>query len=150
MIIGKGAAYARAKDEVRRFIEAAKLPFLTSPMGKGVVDDGHPLSVMPARGLALQDADVVVLLGARLNWIMHYGAPPRFRPDVKVIQLDICPEEISTNVPAEVALVGDAKAIVGQLNRALDERPWSYSPTGPARPARATADEPVRSACRRT
>jgi 2-hydroxyacyl-CoA lyase 1 len=75
VIIGKGAAYARAEREVRDFIEATQLPFLSSPMGKGVVDDEHALSVAPARGLALQEADVVVLLGARLNWIVISGCP---------------------------------------------------------------------------
>jgi 2-hydroxyacyl-CoA lyase 1 len=126
VIIGKGAAYARAEEEVRSFIDKTRLPFLASPMGKGVVPDDHPLSVAPARSHALQNADVVLLLGARLNWIMHFGLPPRFAKDVRVIQLDISSEEIGTNVPTEVALVGDARAVVGQLNAALDERPWSY------------------------
>ena len=69
VIIGKGAAYSRAEDEVRKFIESTRLPFLSSPMGKGVVDDEHALSVMPARGLALQDADVVVL-GTRTRGVI--------------------------------------------------------------------------------
>jgi 2-hydroxyacyl-CoA lyase 1 len=126
VIIGKGAAYARAEGEVREFIEKTRLPFLPSPMGKGVVPDDHRLSVASARSDALKNADVVLLLGARLNWILHFGLSPRFREDVKVIQLDICAEEIGTNVPAEVALVGDARAIVGQLNAALEADPWSY------------------------
>lgn len=131
VIIGKGAAYSRAEDEIRAFVEATKLPFLTSPMGKGVVDDNHPLSVMPARGTALQDADVVVLLGARLNWIMHFGLPPRFDADVKTIQVDIHGEEIGRNVPAEVGLVGDIKAVVGQLNDALAAEPFTYASDTP-------------------
>ena len=95
-------------------------------MAKGVVSDSHALSVMPARGLALEKADVVVLLGARLNWIMHFGLPPRFAEDVKTIQIDIHAEEIGRNVPAEVGLVGDLKAVVGQLNDALDAEPFTY------------------------
>jgi 2-hydroxyacyl-CoA lyase 1 len=83
-------------------------------------------SVGAARSTALKEADVVFLMGARLNWIMHFGLPPRFDRSVRVIQLDISPEEIGTNIPAEVALVGDGKAIVGQLNRALDNRQWFY------------------------
>ncbi len=133
VIVGKGAAYARAEQEVRDFIETTRLPFLPSPMGKGVVPDDHRLSVASARSDALKDADVVLLLGARLNWILHFGLPPRFRPDVKIIQVDICPEEIGTNVPAEVGLVGDAKAIVRQLNDALDDDPWSYPAETPWR-----------------
>ena len=125
VIVGKGAAYARAEDEVRAFVEATRLPYLASPMGKGVIPDDHRLSVAPARSFALQNADLIFLLGARLNWIMHFGLPPRFNPNVRVVQLDIAAEEIGTNVPTEVALVGDARAIVGQLNAALESEPWS-------------------------
>ena len=131
VIIGKGAAYSRAEEEVRQFVESTKLPFLTSPMGKGVVDDEHELSVMPARGTALQDADVVVLLGARLNWIMHFGLPPRFDENVKTIQIDIHAEEIGRNVPAEVGLCGDIKAVVGQLNEVLEAEPFTYASDTP-------------------
>jgi 2-hydroxyacyl-CoA lyase len=126
VIIGKGAAYSRAEDEVRKFIETTQLPFLASPMGRGVLPDDHPLSVGAARSHVLQNADLVFLIGARLNWIMHFGLPPRFRPDVRVIQMDIAPEEIGHNIPTEVALLGDAKAVTGQLNSYLAEHPWQY------------------------
>ncbi len=133
VIVGKGAAYSRAEAEVRAFIEATQIPFLSSPMGKGVVDDEHALSVAPARGLALQEADVVVLLGARLNWIMHFGLPPRFDANVKTIQIDIHAEELGRNVPAEVGLCGDVKAVVGQLNAALDAEPFRFAADAPWR-----------------
>jgi 2-hydroxyacyl-CoA lyase 1 len=120
VIVGKGMAWSRAEEEVRAFIARTGVPFLASPMGKGVMDDNHPLSVGAARSHALQEADVIVLMGARLNWIMHFGRPPRFNKNVRIVQLDIAPEAISQNVPAEVALVGDGKAIVGQLNKALE------------------------------
>lgn len=126
VIVGKGAAYARAEDEVREFIESTQLPYLATPMGKGVMPDDHPLSVGAARSHVLQNADLVFLMGARLNWILHFGLPPRFNKDVRVIQMDVAAEEIGTNVPAEVALVGDAKAVTAQLNAALREAPWQY------------------------
>ncbi len=126
VIVGKGMAWSRAEDEVRAFIERTQVPFLASPMGKGVMDDSHPLSVGAARSHALQEADVIVLMGARLNWIMHFGLPPRFNKKVRIVQLDIAPEAISQNVAAEVGLVGDGKAIVGQLNKALERRQWFY------------------------
>ena len=126
VIVGKGMAWSRAEDEVRAFIERTRLPFLASPMGKGVLDDTHPLSVGAARSHALKEADVIFLMGARLNWIMHYGMPPRFNKKVRVVQLDISPEAIGNNVPTEVALVGDGKAVVGQLNKALTNRQWFY------------------------
>lgn len=126
VIVGKGMAWARAENEVLELIEKTQIPFLPTPMGKGVVDDDHPLAVSPARSLALREADVVLLLGARLNWILHFGKSPRWAEDVRIIQVDIAAEEIGTNVPTEVALVGDGSAIVGQLNQALDEEPWQY------------------------
>jgi len=126
VIVGKGMAWSRAEDEVRAFIERTQLPFLASPMGKGVLDDNHPLSVGAARSHALKEADVIFVMGARLNWIMHYGLPPRFNKDVRIVQLDISAESIGNNVPTEVALVGDGKAIVGQLNSSLENRQWFY------------------------
>ena len=133
VVVGKGMAWARAEDEVREFIERTQLPFLNSPMGKGTMPDDDALSVGAARSTALREADLVLLLGARLNWIMHFGLPPRFHKDVRVIQLDIEPTEIGTNVPAEVALVGDGKAVVGQLNQALGNRQWFYPKDTPWR-----------------
>lgn len=126
VIVGKGMAWSRAEDELRAFIDRTKLPFLASPLGKGVVDDNHPLSVGAARSHALKEADVIFLMGARLNWIMHYGLPPRFGKDVKIIQLDVAAEAIGNNVPTQVPLVGDGKAVVGQLNKALQSRQWFY------------------------
>ncbi|HJQ56123.1 MAG TPA: thiamine pyrophosphate-binding protein [Vineibacter sp.] len=126
VLVGKGMAWSRAEDEVRGFIERTQLPFVRSPMGKGVMPDDHPLSAGAARTLALQQADVIFLMGARFNWIFHFGLPPRFAKDVKVIQLDIAPEEIGHNKSTEVALVGDGKAIMGQLNKALVDRQWFH------------------------
>src|SRR4029077_7546979 len=126
VLLGKGMAWSRAEDEVRAFIERTQLPFVRSPMGKGVMPDDHPLSVAAARTLALQQADVVFLMGARFNWIFHFGQAPRYAKDLKVIQLDIAPEEIGHNKATEVALVGDGKAIVSQLNKALTVRQWFH------------------------
>jgi 2-hydroxyacyl-CoA lyase 1 len=131
VLVGKGMAWSRAEGEVRSFIERTQIPFVRSPMGKGVMPDDHPLAVSAARTLALQQADVVFLMGARFNWIFHFGASPRFDKNVKVIQLDIAPEEIGHNKATEVALVGDGKAIVGQLNKALGSRQW-FHPTDSA------------------
>ncbi len=135
VLVGKGMAWARAENEVRDFIDRTQVPFVRSPMGKGVVPDDHPLSVAAARTLALQQADVVFLMGARFNWIFHFGLSPRFAKDVKVIQLDISPEEIGHNRKTEVPLVGDGKAIMGQLNKALANRQWFHPQDTPWRKA---------------
>jgi 2-hydroxyacyl-CoA lyase 1 len=133
ILVGKGMAWANAESEVRSFIEKTQVPFLRSPMGKGVMPDDHPLSVAAARTLALQNADVVFLMGARFNWIFHFGQPPRYAPDVKVIQLDIAPEEIGHNKATDVALVGDGKAIMAQMNAALAGSQWFHPKESPWR-----------------
>ncbi|CAI8009185.1 2-hydroxyacyl-CoA lyase 1 [Geodia barretti] len=134
-IIGKGAAWAGAEEQVRRFIEETQMPFLPSPMGKGVVPDGHPLSVAAARSYALQNADLVFTIGARLNWIMHFGLPPRFREDLRVVQLDVAAEEIGSSVPSEAPLVGDAKVVMAQMVAELEESPWQIAADNPWRQA---------------
>lgn len=122
VIIGKGAAYARAEQPIRALINNCKLPFLPTPMGKGVVPDSHRLNTSSARSLALRDADVILLLGARLNWILHFAASPKYRSDVKIIQIDISPEELGrSNSAGEPALsiFGDIGTVVEQLDEAL-------------------------------
>ena len=88
-------------------------------MGKGIIKDTDRLSVGSARTFVLKNADVIFLCGARLNWILHFGASPRFNPNVKIIQLDNDPLEFHTNVKAEIPLVGDAKTILGQLAKSV-------------------------------
>ncbi|XP_076460393.1 2-hydroxyacyl-CoA lyase 1-like [Babylonia areolata] len=126
IIVGKGAAYAQAEWVVRDLVDSTGLPFLPTPMGKGVVPDSHPLCVAPARSRVLQEADVVLLLGARLNWMLHFGAPPRFNPNVKVIQVDICLEEIGNNVAPSVALPGDIPVVVQQILDELRKQPGQF------------------------
>jgi len=146
VIVGKGMAWSRAESEVRAFIETTQLPFLASPMGKGVLPDDHPLSVGAARSHALREADVILLLGARLNWIMHFGQAPRFAPDVRVIQLDVSAEQLSTNVPTEVGLIGDGRAVMAQLNAVLRADAWTYPADTPWRQAIAEKIEGNRGA----
>ena len=79
VIIGKGAAYGRAEEEIRNFARATNLPLLATPMGKGVISDDNPQLVAAARSTALEGADTVLLLGARLNWMLHFGHSPRWQ-----------------------------------------------------------------------
>ncbi|KAF2707944.1 putative 2-hydroxyphytanoyl-CoA lyase [Pleomassaria siparia CBS 279.74] len=125
LLIGKGAAYGRAEDVIRRLIDSTGLPFLPSPMGKGVVPDSHPCNVSSARSVALKAADVVLILGARLNWIFHYGEPPKWNAGARFIQVDISPEELGRNAAdAELGIVGDVNVVVGQLKLQLGD--WRY------------------------
>ncbi|KAM5156774.1 2-hydroxyacyl-CoA lyase 1 [Mantella aurantiaca] len=129
VIIGKGAAFACAENTIRTLVNECGLPFLATPMGKGVVPDNHQYSVAAARSSALLHADVILLLGARLNWILHFGLSPRYRPDVKIIQVDICPEELGNNVKPVASLLGDINAVTQQLLDELQKTTWKYPST---------------------
>lgn len=125
VIIGKGAAYAKAEHAIRNLIEQTKFPFLPTPMGKGVVPDSHSSNTASARSAALKGADVVLVLGARLNWILHYGEEPKWNTAVKIIQVDISAEEIGKNSanPA-YGIIGDINVVTSQLIIALTG--WQY------------------------
>lgn len=120
LVIGKGAAYARAETAIRAFQQTAQIPFLPTPMGKGVLPDEDPLNVSAARSAALKSADVILLLGARLNWILHYGEQPKFQKGVKIIQVDVASEELGNNTgSAALGISGDLALVVPQLHAAL-------------------------------
>jgi oxalyl-CoA decarboxylase len=131
VVLGKGAAYSQADEQIRRFIETTGVPFLPMSMAKGLLPDGHPQSVAAARSLALREADVVMLVGARLNWLLGHGEAPQWNAAAKFIQVDIEPTELDSNQPIAAPLVGD----IGSVMTALLER------TGPGR---ITVAEPWR------
>ena len=125
VVIGKGAAYARAEGVIRELIEKTNLPFLPTPMGKGVVPDSHPSNTASARSTALKESDVVLILGARLNWILHFGDAPKWNPEAQFIQVDISAEELGRNAgDAELGVVGDIGIVVSQITGALGT--WSF------------------------
>nr|WP_314418456.1 oxalyl-CoA decarboxylase [uncultured Erwinia sp.] len=107
VVIGKGAAYARVEHDLKTFIEDASLPFLPMSMAKGLLPDLHPLSAATARSLVLGKADVVLLIGARLNWLLSHGKPPLWAETAKIIQLEIDSVEIDSNRRIDVPVVGD-------------------------------------------
>ena len=127
-MLGKGAAYSQADKQIRAFIEATGLPFLPMSMAKGLLPDYHPQSVAAARSLALRRADVVMLVGARLNWLLGHGEAPQWNPDATFIQVDIEPTELDSNQPIAAPLVGD----IGSVMAALIERTEPGQITAPA------------------
>ncbi|BES87794.1 2-hydroxyphytanoyl-CoA lyase [Nesidiocoris tenuis] len=122
IIVGKGAAYDRSERSVFNLLHSSGLPWLPTPMGKGVMPDVHENSVAKARTLALQEADVILLLGARLNWMLHFGRAPRFSKNAFIIQVDLCHEEMGNSVPIGVALVSN----VGVACEAIAEKLGSW------------------------
>jgi oxalyl-CoA decarboxylase len=107
IILGKGAAYAQADNEIRTFVEKTGIPFLPMSMAKGLLPDNHPQSAAAARSLALSQADVVMLIGARLNWLLAHGKAPRWSPTIRFVQVDIVPTEMDSNRPIAAPVVGD-------------------------------------------
>jgi oxalyl-CoA decarboxylase len=122
IILGKGAAYAQADDAIRTLVEKSGVPFLPMSMAKGLLPDTHPLCAGAARSTVLKDADVVMLIGARLNWLLSHGkgktwgdAPKKF------IQIDIEPKEIDSNVEITAPVVGDIGSCVNALVEAMGD-----------------------------
>jgi oxalyl-CoA decarboxylase len=120
IILGKGAAYAQADDAIKTLIEKSAIPFLPMSMAKGLLPDTHPLCAGAARSTVLNESDVVMLIGARLNWLLSHGkgktwgaAPKKF------IQIDIEPKEMDSNIEIAAPVVGDIGSCVAALIEAV-------------------------------
>jgi len=118
-ILGKGAAYARADQEIRLFLETTGIPFLPMSMAKGLLPDEHLQSAAAARSYAIGNADVVILAGARLNWLLSHGRAPLWNPNTKFVQVDISPTEIDSNRAITAPVIGDIKSVFAAFNTAL-------------------------------
>jgi oxalyl-CoA decarboxylase len=116
IILGKGAAYAQADADIRAFVEKSGIPYLPMSMAKGLLPDDHPQSAGAARSLALKEADVVVMIGARLNWLLSHGKGKQWGTEPKkFVQIDIEPKEMDSNVEIVAPLVGDIGSCVSAL-----------------------------------
>src|ERR1700741_2158861 len=115
IVLGKGAAYAQADEQITEFVETTGVPYLPMSMAKGLLPDDHPQSAATARSLALKRADVVMLVGARLNWLLSHGDPPPWTPDAKFIQADIAANELDSNQPIAAPLVGDIASVMDAI-----------------------------------
>lgn len=106
ILLGKGAAYAQVDDKIKQLIETYKIPYLPMSMAKGLMPDGGELSALSCRSMVMEQADVVMVIGARLNWMLSFGKG-KWNPAIKFIQLDVEPTEIDRNVPIAAPVVGD-------------------------------------------
>jgi oxalyl-CoA decarboxylase len=122
VVLGKGAAYAQADQEIRQFIESTGIPFLPMSMAKGLLPDDHPLSAAAARSFSIGQADVVMLIGTRLNWLLSNGRSPLWARDTQLIQVDISPTEIDSNRAIAAPVVGDIKSAMAAFFTALKPR----------------------------
>src|SRR5690349_21566078 len=121
IILGKGAAYAQADEAIKALVEKSGVPFLPMSMAKGLLPDTHPLCAGAARSTVLKDADVVMLIGARLNWLLSHGKGKAWgEPHSKTfIQIDIEPKEMDSNVEVAAPVVGDIGSCVNALLEAM-------------------------------
>jgi oxalyl-CoA decarboxylase len=123
IVLGKGAAYAQADNAIQKFVETTGIPYLPMSMAKGLLPDAHPQSVAAARSLALSRADAVMLVGARLNWLLGHGASPPWSADAKFIQIDVAASEFDSNRPIAAPLAGDVGSVMSALLDRIDAHP---------------------------
>jgi len=123
IVSGSGVIWSQAWTEMQAFVEAAGIPFYTTPQGRGVVPDDHPYSYLAMRSGAFRDADLILVLGTRMNYIIGHASPPRFGPSAKIARIDIDPAEIGAAARfVDIPIVGDCKAVLGQLLQAIPGR----------------------------
>jgi len=120
ILLGKGAAYAQADDDIRALVERTGMPYLPMSMAKGLLPDTHAQSASAARSYVLAEADVVILIGARLNWLLAHGKGKTWGKPKQFVQIDIAPTEIDSNVAIAAPLIGDIGSCVAALLAGLD------------------------------
>src|SRR5881275_381131 len=143
IILGKGAAYAQADDDIRALIEKSGTPFLPMSMAKGLLPDTHPQCAGAARSTVLKDADVVMLIGARLNWLLSHGKGKAWgEAPKKFIQIDIEPKEMDSNVEIAAPLVGDIGSCVSAFLQAMGNG-WPAAPADWTNAVKAKREENI-------
>jgi acetolactate synthase-1/2/3 large subunit len=132
VISGSGVLWSDASSALAAWINRTEMPFYTTPQGRGVVPEDHGSAFPNARSTALRNADVVLVIGTRLNYVFGHGKPPRFSPTVRLIRIDIDAAEIAAAPQVEIGIVGDARTVLEQLSEAAGDRitaaqyaPWT-------------------------
>jgi len=124
ILLGKGAAYAQADADIKALIEKSGIPYLPMSMAKGLLPDDHPQTASPARSFVLAEADTVLLIGARLNWLLAHGKGKTWgKEPKKFIQIDIQANEVDSNVQIAAPLIGDIGSCVGELLKGIASVP---------------------------
>ncbi|MBD5267481.1 MAG: oxalyl-CoA decarboxylase [Bacteroides sp.] len=127
VLLGKGAAYAQVDDKIKKLIETYNIPYLPMSMAKGLMPDNGPLSALSCRSTIMEKADVVLIIGARLNWMLSFGKG-KWNPDMKFIQLEVEPQEIDVNVPIAAPVVGDMGLSLDAILAGLEGKKMSADP----------------------
>ena len=122
VVAGNGVLWSEAEAELQAFVEQAGIPFYTTPQSRGMIPEDHPLSYLTARSSAFREADLILVIGTRLNYVIGHAAPPRFDAGARRVRIDIDPEEIATSPHLDLGITGDAKAVLRQLLEATRDR----------------------------
>jgi len=123
IIAGMGVLWSEAEPELQALVEASGIPFYTTPQSRGAIPEDHDFCYLTARATAFREADLIVIVGTRMNYIIGHAAPPRFNAHAKVIRIDIDAEEIASSPRRlDLGIVADAKIALAQLTAALGDR----------------------------
>jgi thiamine pyrophosphate-dependent acetolactate synthase large subunit-like protein len=121
ILSGSGVIWSQAWPELTTFVEGAGIPFFTTPQGRGVLPDDHPYSYPSTRSIAFREADLIIVVGTRMNYIISHAAPPRFNHNATIARIDIDGDEIATAPrKVDIGIVGDCKMVLAQVIRALN------------------------------
>lgn len=127
VLLGKGAAYCQVDDKIKALVETLQIPYLSMSMAKGLLPDAGPLSALSCRSTVMEQADVVVVIGARLNWLVSFGKG-KWNKDGKIIQIEVDPMEIDRNRPIQAPVVGDMSLSLDMLLDAMKSRKMNADP----------------------
>jgi thiamine pyrophosphate-dependent acetolactate synthase large subunit-like protein len=123
ILTGSGVIWSQAWTDLQAFVEKAGIPFYTTPQGRGVLPDDHPLSFLTMRSTAFHEADLILIIGTRMNYIIGHAAPPRFAANATIARIDIDADEIASSPrKVHIGIVGDCKAVLQQLLAAMPGR----------------------------
>jgi thiamine pyrophosphate-dependent acetolactate synthase large subunit-like protein len=120
IVSGSGILWSQASAALADFVELTGIPFYTTPQGRGVIPEDSHYFYGHARTTAMREADLVIVLGTRLNYVFGFGKPPRFSPTAKWIRVDIDQNEIGKSAHLELPIAADVKTVLTQLSAALD------------------------------
>jgi thiamine pyrophosphate-dependent acetolactate synthase large subunit-like protein len=122
LISGSGVLWSEGASALQAFVEATGIPFYTTPQARGVIPEDHAYCYLNARSAAFRNADTVVIVGTRLNYVIGHAAPPRFNANAKIVRIDIDPSEIASGPRLQLGIVGDARTVLRQLTAAAGAR----------------------------
>jgi thiamine pyrophosphate-dependent acetolactate synthase large subunit-like protein len=120
VLAGSGVWWSDGAKVLQDFVDATGIPFYTTPLSRGLIPEDHALAFLNARSKAFTEADVVLAVGTRFNWVIQFGRPPRFAADMKVIHVDVNPAQLGHNREVDVPIAGDARAVLEQLRAEAD------------------------------